>query len=29
MWNDLAAMIEKISSDATTEWSFSNDLFIG
>ncbi|MGO9136866.1 MAG: polysaccharide deacetylase family protein [Syntrophales bacterium] len=28
MWHDLAAMIERISSDASAEWSFINDLFV-
>jgi hypothetical protein len=27
MWQDFEAVIEKISSDANTEWSFINDLF--
>ena len=27
MWQDFEVMIEKISSDANTEWSFINDLF--
>ncbi|MGZ3578916.1 MAG: polysaccharide deacetylase family protein [Syntrophales bacterium] len=28
MWQDLAAMIEKISSEASAEWSFITDLFV-
>ena len=28
MWQEFEAMIEKISSDAKTEWSFINDLFV-
>jgi peptidoglycan-N-acetylglucosamine deacetylase len=29
MWQEFEAMIEKISSDPNTEWSFINDLFTG